>query len=213
MNKEEWIRKGKIFGPILLVVGCIALFFWRQENHEETQQKLPPTLQAGKAETRTKPPEVGTEKSFVKVDVKGAVRHPGVYELKNGQRVFDAIRMAGGFTKQAQQRNVNLSMLLRDELLLYIPAKGEKDVPGVASAGSPSTTSASDGGGAGVMVHINSANEEELQKLNGVGPARAKAILAYRQEKGRFQKIEERMDVSGIGEKSLAKMKEQISLD
>jgi competence protein ComEA len=123
------------------------------------------------------------------------------------------IGKAGGLLERADYKRINQAQLLKDEMVIYVPKKGEKvkDLPGTAGA---ATTAGTTSTGSGVeKIAINSADESELQKLPGIGPAKAKAIISYREEHGPFQKVEDLLEVSGIGEKSLEKIKEQVSLE
>lgn len=146
----------------------------------------------------------------IMVDVKGAVKRPGVYEMKSGDRVIDVLEKAGGLTDKADNKNVNFAKKLTDEMVVYIPAKGEKPVES-AAAGALSTGGTDEGaaaaGGEAEKININTASEEELQKLPGIGPAKAASIVAYRQKHGPFRSVDELDKVSGIGEKSLERIK------
>ncbi len=147
----------------------------------------------------------------IMVDIKGQVQHPGVYQLPKDKRVLDAIEKAGGFKDQAEQNSINLAQKLADEMVIYVPKKGEKSVPEAASSISSSTNSSSSA--SPPTVHINSATLDQLQELTGVGPSKAEAILKYREEHGPFKNTEDLKNVTGIGDKSLEKMKDQIDLN
>ncbi|MEK1828244.1 helix-hairpin-helix domain-containing protein [Priestia megaterium] len=137
------------------------------------------------------------------VDIKGAVQKPGVYQLPKDARVKDALAQAGGATKEADLRQLNLASKLQDEMAVYIPAAGEEIPPSspVSSISSSGTSNDQP------LVNINTANTDELQTLNGIGPSKASAIVSYREENGLFQTVEDLGQVSGIGEKSLEKSK------
>ncbi|MFH0347170.1 helix-hairpin-helix domain-containing protein [Bacillus vallismortis] len=141
------------------------------------------------------------------IDIKGAVQHPGVYEMRTGDRVSQAIEKAGGTGEQADEMQVNLAELLQDGTVVYIPKKGEETTMQQGSGGAVKSD-----GGKEAPVNINTATLEELQGISGVGPSKAEAIIAYREENGRFQTIEEITEVSGIGEKSLEKIKSSITV-
>lgn len=143
------------------------------------------------------------------IDVAGEVVKPSVYLLPEGTRIFQAIEAAGGLGPKADTSNVNLAAILYDGSKLYIPKKNEKvNVVQTSSNQGSFDISAEPG-----KVNINTADSTELQKLSGVGPATAEKILAYRRDYGRFNKIEDLMNVSGIGEKTFAKLKSQISIN
>lgn len=145
------------------------------------------------------------EDALISVYVCGEVKHPGVYTLKKTARMNDAVKLAGGMTKRADQNAVNLASKLEDEQQVIIPKKGNRKEK-TEEETDVSENSDSDK----QKVDINTASKEELMKLSGIGQSRAEAILAYRQEHGRFQKIEEIMNVSGIKEAAFSKIKEQI---
>lgn len=152
-------------------------------------------------------------------DISGAVKHQGVYRLKNGARLEDLIEKAGGLTKDAQLKAINRSQLLKDQDKIYIPGKGDK-VEAAQTANSASTStyasssaaSASSGPASGDLINLNTATAADLQKLNGIGEKKAEQIIAYRQEKGSFKSIDELKEVSGIGDKTFAAIKDQLTI-
>jgi competence protein ComEA len=137
------------------------------------------------------------------VHVVGAVARPGLYRLKDGSRVDDAIARAGGATGKAALELVNLAAPIADGQQIVVPMQGE--APVLAAGGEP-------GGAAGGRVHLNSATLEQLDTLPGVGPVTAQAILDYRTEKGAFQSVEELDAVPGIGPARLEQLKELVDL-
>nr|WP_239541382.1 helix-hairpin-helix domain-containing protein [Pullulanibacillus pueri] len=143
------------------------------------------------------------------VDIEGAVNAPGVYELRTGQRIVDAIKKAGGLSAHADKKRVNLAQKVVDEMMIYIPVEGETDVP----ASAQETTEPAEGEEAATKVNINTADLTKLQDIPGIGASKAAAILEYRKEHGAFKKIEDLVNVSGIGEKSLEKMKAVVTLN
>ena len=143
------------------------------------------------------------------VDVKGAVHHPGVYSLEDGDRFIDAVNAAGGYTPDADSRLLNHALRLTDELLIYVPLEGEELPEGTLSAG-PSLNETGQADEA--TVNINTATESELLMISGIGPAKAAAIIQFREEHGPYQTPEGLMDVSGIGQKTFEKLQHQISV-
>lgn len=143
------------------------------------------------------------------VDVKGAVVHPGVYTLEEGNRLIDAIEAAGGYAKEADTRMLNHAMKVVDEMLVYVPKVGEElleeaETLIVTSAtGQSSSTS-------GSVVNINTADESQLMTISGIGPSKAAAIIEYRNEHGAFSAPESLMEVTGIGKKTFEKLKDNI---
>ena len=132
----------------------------------------------------------------IAVQVSGAVLSEGVYTLKEGTRVADAIQAAGGFTAQADRGAVNLAAKLHDEDRIHVPLVGEPP-----ASGAP-----------GQKININSASASLLENLPSIGPVKAQAIVAYRQAHGPFQRTEDLMDVLGIGPATYEKVKDLITV-
>jgi competence protein ComEA len=170
------------------------------------------------------------------VHVAGAVNKPGVYHLKPGARGEDALKAAGGPAANARTDAINLAARLEDGTQLYFPTRAEQPSGGAAPAAASSVPSASAavskksgkpgagsspsshrgrGGGdkpaklsdpSQGTVNINTASADELQRLPGIGPAMAERILAYRLQNHGFKRVEDLLEISGIGEKKFAKL-------
>jgi competence protein ComEA len=135
------------------------------------------------------------------VDVAGAVRRPGVYELEVGARVLDAVRRAGGAKRGANLAAINLAARLADGQQIVVPAAAPAvDVAGGAAA-APAPA---------VPISLGSATLEQLQTLDGVGPATAQKIVAYRTQHGGFRSIDDLANVPGIGPKKLAAIRPHV---
>ena len=158
----------------------------------------------------------------------GAVAEEGVYELKAGSRIKDALDMAGGYSEDAYKGYVNLAEKLTDGERIYIPNISEgKDnlsisVGSADSGGGGSTGNLAAGDGSGETsegdnisgkVNINLADKAELMTLSGIGESKADEIIAYRQSSGGFGSIEEIKNVSGIGDGTFKKLKDHISVN
>ncbi len=137
------------------------------------------------------------------VHICGAVERPGVYELLEGSRVFQAVELAGGFLPEADESGLNLAALISDGMKILVLTREEAE-----------TASAQEGEGAGKQgkVNINTASEKELMTLKGIGESRAKDIIAYREKHGRFSKIEDIMQVPGIKDGAFQKIKDDITV-
>jgi len=142
------------------------------------------------------------------VDVKGAVRHPGVYAMQDGDRLIDAINAAGGYLPNADSRMLNHAMKLADEFVVYVPIEGE-EVPDISFTLISGTSAPQDDG----KVNINTADEKELMTIPGVGPSKAAAIVQYRTDHGNFNSPESLMEVSGIGQKTFEKLESKITVN
>ena len=139
------------------------------------------------------------------VDVKGQVKFPGVYEGEEHLRVHDVIQLAGGFLEMANETAINLAQKISDEMVIYVPHLDEEiNNASTATAWSPSQDEK--------KVSLNQATVGELETLPGIGPSKAAAIINYREEVGAFQSIDELTNVSGIGEKTLEKLRDSRDL-
>ncbi|MFC6465639.1 helix-hairpin-helix domain-containing protein [Marinilactibacillus sp. GCM10026970] len=145
------------------------------------------------------------ESSELVIELKGQVVHPGVYTLKEGARLGEAIIEAGGVTETADDRTINRALVLVDQMMVYIPAIGEEAFTSVDTGVNNEIQKN--------KVNINNADPVELTQLNGIGDSRAQSIVHYREENGRFKAIEEIKNISGIGEKIFESIKEDIVVD
>ncbi len=189
-------------------------------NKIEKEKKNSPTLKNKKTITNE-----------IMVDVKGFVNQPGIYKLEDGSRVIDAIQLAGGVTNEADMSVLNLSKKIKDEMVIIVysyeqvnqfkQVKEEENkinedcqlgLNEIKNDACIDTSSEPEMSNNSKVISINSATLEELMQLEGVGEAKAKAIIEYRQKNGLFQKIEDLLNVNGIGESLLAKIKENITL-
>ncbi|GEN46479.1 helix-hairpin-helix domain-containing protein [Alkalibacillus haloalkaliphilus] len=133
------------------------------------------------------------------VDVKGEIERPGVYNVERGKRVVDVVELAGGFTKEADSKFVNLAELVYDEMVIYVPNREEEALNSAVSQVNNDS-----------RVRVNTATVEELMTLPGIGEQRAQTIIDYREEHGSFTSVEDLLNISGIGEKTLENFKEDI---
>jgi competence protein ComEA len=139
----------------------------------------------------------------VTVDVAGAVKRPGVYRLSSSERVEDALKRAGGATGRADLSQINRAAKLEDGRQVLVPLRASRASPMASKPGA--AASAPD-----QPVNLNTATLEQLDTLDGVGPATAKKILDYRTEHGGFGSVEELDQIPGIGEKRLAALRERV---
>ena len=154
--------------------------------------------------------EKSSSAAEVYVDVDGAVVSPGVYRLKEGARVSQAIDAAGGLSAEADVTGLNRASKVADGQKIYVPKVGEQQAVtagGGADGGAVVTSGANDAAG---LVNINTASAAELQTLSGIGPSVAQSIIDERTKNGPFASVDDLMRVSGIGEKKLAKIKDCI---
>lgn len=206
MRKLNRVRY--LAGAILLSLflsGCAdnrEISFEQATEHfsSETQEEL-----------SEKSSEKETLPSFLYVDVAGAVNKPGVVKLPGGSRVYEAIEQAGGFREEAKQDSVNQAAFLEDGQQLYIYTEEEYENFSRQPGGADASAEAADGTfSADGKININQASEAELMTLPGIGEAKAADILRYREENGRFEQIEDIMNISGIKEAVFSKIKDKI---
>lgn len=183
----------------------------------------------------TRAPQPSATPFRMLVHVTGAVGRPGLVRLAEGARVDDAIRGAGGLAADAAPGLINLAAYVADGLQLHVPAEGETAAgiglslpsgtgsrgpapaagPGASSFGQPATSSTAPmaggpGGAATGQIKVNSATASELEQLPGIGPALAARIVAHRDALGPFASAQDLLEVSGIGEKTLARFESMI---
>ena len=142
---------------------------------------------------------------LIYVHVAGAVRRPGLYEFPSGTRVADAVEAAGGPRRGADLDAINLAEILVDGTRLEVP---RRDAP----AESAPVTSSSAGPSSGTMIDLNTADQTLLETIPGVGPVTAAAILRHRAEIGRFESVEQLLDVSGIGPATLESVRPYVTV-
>ena len=130
----------------------------------------------------------------LKIHISGSVATPGVYAMKEGDRLEDGIRAAGGVTEDAQVSGINLALRVRDEAHYHIPDH-------VPEAGDPSQQGpvVASAGAGDSRIDLNTATAKLLETLPGIGPVRAQSIVDHRERNGPFQSVEQVMEVSGIG--------------
>ena len=200
--KEKWeswslSAKAAVIGGILLILVGVGGLFSKKEEAVEELAVVETTVLAEKTEVST------TQETVIFVDIKGAVKNSGVYQMKVGDRVKDALEAAGGLTAEADSQKVNLAKRLEDQMVIVVPKVGEEaeEIP----AGETRKEATKEG-----KVNINTATVEELKTLKGVGEKKAEAIIEYRKKNGSFQTKEDLMKVRGIGKKLFESFQERI---
>lgn len=184
------VRVGAAVVLVLVALGsAILISFWADQG--STAEVARPIDLASAA------PVDGGASFFV--HILGAVERPGLYGVREGDRVIDAVAAAGGFTDAADQAQVNLARFLVDGEQLYVPAVGE--IPAGAAGVTPQG-----------KVNINTADAATLETLPRVGPAMAARIIDWREVNGRFATIDDLMSVTGIGQKTFDGLKELVTV-
>ena len=172
--------------------------------------------------------EVDLKDDLLYVDIKGAVKKPGVYKINSDKKIIDVITIAGGLMENANTDNINLSKKVTDEMVIIIYTDEEVKnsnivdtvikvidkecvCPNIQNDGCINTEINDSITNVNKTININTATLEELMSINGLGEAKAKAIIKYREENGYFKIIDDLLNVSGIGEALFEKIKEYIT--
>ena len=224
------VRDIFLFSLILIVLGLVLYKFYFTSSQNELDSSLVVALNNEEEVLK----ENLEEKKAFNVDVKGAVKKPGVYMVAEEAIVNDVINLAGGFNSNAYKNGINLSKRVNDEMVIYVYTKTEiKNKDNVVTVESVNDTCKTpdysicecidkkesiiengnnEGENSTNIININTANAEQLTSLTGIGEAKAKAIIEFRNVNGSFKIIDYIMDVSGIGESVFVKIKDHITI-
>lgn len=212
-NKKKILIVGVIC-VIIVIVGVIYFFmqngqeeFINFEDFENNVENVEDIVQN----------KIVEEKAKIIVHISGEIASPGVISLDEGARLIDAINLSGGLTSKADISKVNLAYILEDAQKIYIPSIDDKEDSAYILQESIDTKIIISGVGdtenkkeGKLMVNINTANEEQLQELAGIGDSIARRIVDYRKENGKFNSIEDIKNVSGVGDAKFNKIKNNI---
>lgn len=206
---KHYFEKYKQFIPLICIafaILIIAIFAINMVTADHSMTINEPPVNAlevdDEAEEETAPEPVIPDHVFV--EVKGAVKNPGVFEVPADARVTNVLSMAV-VLDSADLLTVNQSEKVRDEMVIYVPAAGEIEETALVN---PVETAEEE-----VQVNINTASIDELTQLNGIGEKKAQLILDYRDENGLFMTKEDLMNISGIGEKTFDSLEPYITID
>ena len=177
-----------------------------QETNLQAEVEAVSKNSVSEKEVKKEEKEEPFEQDLITVDVKGAVKSPGIYDLPVGSRVNDAVQKAGGLTDQADSKSLNLAQKVSDEALVYVLTKGE-EASQQSGSGATSSTSKDK------KVNLNKASLEELKQVKGLGGKRAQDIIDHREANGKFKSVDELKKVSGIGAKTIEKLKDYVTVD
>ncbi|KXA41038.1 MULTISPECIES: ComEA family DNA-binding protein [Staphylococcus] len=222
---KHYYNQYKHFSWLLVIAVIVLAFILMKLHSDSSNQEIESTAQNvsnshldndkqnfSKKKESNKEADTETEANrktkVVVVDVKGAVEHPDIYEMKDNQRIKDVLNKAK-LTSKADLTTINLSEKLTDQKMIFIPEKGQN----LTTSSSISTSSTqSTNKSPQTKVNLNSAKENELTTVNGLGPSKAKAIIEFRETKGPFNSVDQLKNVKGIGEKSFEKLKEYFTV-
>ena len=202
----------------LLIVSSLVFFYFYKKPSKNTKIKT----DVLKSDEIKKKPVKKEEEKEIMVDVKGEVNTSGIFTLKEGSRVIDAINLAGGLKKNANTSNINLSQKLKSEMVIYIYSNDDiKKNEGNMSCDTKCKTEiievnncieTNENKNKDEKININTASLEDLLKISGIGESKAKNIIEYRETNGQFKNIEEIKNINGIGDSLFNKIKDNITI-
>lgn len=219
MNKETIIDTIKTYKWVLVAgaatLGLVGSFFLGNQSAQTQESEVTLPL-VSHSEPATSSSEIVEEKEVqetsgdIVVDVKGAVKEPGLYSLPASARVNDAIQVAGGLLETADPKSVNLAQKLTDEAIVYVATKEEG--VSVLTSSTPTAVGSQDQSSS-ALINLNTATQSDLQTISGIGAKRAADIIAYREANGGFKSVDDLNNVSGIGDKTLESIRPYVTVD
>jgi len=202
MKPWQYLLTGVLIG--LLATGTILLI-------SQPERGVAIALRPAPTPTHTAVPKPTATPSPILVLINGQVARPGVYTLEKESRLMDLIDLAGGLTYEADVKRVNNVFILRDGDYFYIPAIDES-IPETAR-NSPGNNPLNDSASFDYPLNLNTATQEALESLPGIGPSKARDIIAYRDEMGAFQTVDDLLNVPGIGPTTLDSIREYLIIE
>ncbi|TKH16024.1 hypothetical protein FC678_00960 [Peribacillus simplex] len=200
----------KITVAAAFVAAGIYFFLQQGEDPADTEDIF--SISEKEAEIEQNENETAAEPVIIKVDVKGAVKSPGIFTAQAGDRVIDLISAAGSFTDKADKNKVNFAQIVEDQMVIYVPEIGEEVTGDLENIQVGSSGDAATKGASGGLVNLNTATQEDLETLTGIGPSKANSILEYRETVGKFMEVDELKKVTGIGDKTFERLRDSISV-
>lgn len=220
---QNWWRKIKTWQLVVGVCGIvllgIAVFLLVTQQEMEDKELLIETSSTTEVtvDTKKEQEQANNESKSTKiyVDISGAVKQPGVYQLPEGSRLFDLLKQAGGLTEDAAIQTVNQAMIIQDQQKIIILTQNQAqsiDTENINNNGHLEEKSDEKSSKEAGKININQADLTQLQQLSGIGEKKAQAIIDYRNENGSFKTIEDLAKVTGIGEKTVEKLRDSITI-
>lgn len=219
---QNWWRKMKTWQLVVGVCGIvllgIAVFLLVTQQEKEDKELLIETSSTTEVTVDTKKvqDQANDESKSAKiyVDISGAVKQPGVYQLSEGARLFDLLKQAGGLTEDAAIQTVNQAMIIQDQQKIIILTQAQAESLDTENINNGNLEEKSDEKSPkdAEKLNINQADLTQLQQLSGIGEKKAQAIIDYRNENGSFKTIEDLAKVTGIGEKTVEKLRDSITI-
>lgn len=220
-------NKKIVIGSLVILISLLIIVFTYYFIQTETVAAETNLIEANTEEIKEE------KNTKIKVEIKGAINNPGVYELNDNSRIIDVINIAGGLTENADTSLINLSKKINDEMVIIIYTREEienynnskikteyvyievpscPDKVNEACIEDYKEEKQENKEETNNLININTANIDELTKLSGIGEAKAKLIIEYREQNGKFKEIKELTNVKGIGDSLIEKVKDNITI-
>lgn len=193
---------------IAFSLGLVIILIMNQNSNDANNVATDYSEQSSVVASSASPQSQSSTSGDLYIDVKGEVKHPGVYQIPSNSRVTDVIKEAGGFKADADEQNVNLAKVLNDQDVVVVNKKGAAGSSSFASSNNTSTGNSANN----VKVNLNTADLNELQKLDRVGEKKAQKIIDYRNQHNGFHSIDEIKQVSGFGDKTFERLKDSLEV-
>lgn len=204
---KKWLLLGSGASIVILITLLVGIYLMVNKEAQVDTTMWEETSLTTMAEVATDTTKERAE-TMIYVDIKGAVKVPGIYQLKNQQRIWDALALAGGVSEEADTAQVNYAQKVKDQMIIYVPKKGEA----VAQSLETLQESAPAQQNQEEKINLNTATEAELQTISGIGAKKAQEIIRFRDEQGPFKTVEELKNVPGIGEKTVERLKDMLTV-
>lgn len=204
---KKWLLLGSGASIVILITLLVGIYLMVNKEAQVDTTMWEETSLTTTAEASTDATKERAE-TMIYVDIKGAVKVPGIYQLKNQQRIWDALALAGGVSEEADTAQVNYAQKVKDQMIIYVPKKGEP----VPQSLETLQESASAQQNQEEKINLNTATEAELQTISGIGAKKAQEIIRFRDEQGPFKTVEELKNVPGIGEKTVERLKDMLTV-
>ncbi|MBO0996507.1 helix-hairpin-helix domain-containing protein [Bacillus sp. SD075] len=207
---EGILKRKRTMITVAVTFMAAGIYFFLQQGEGPADTEDIFSVAAKEAEIEQNEKETPADPEIIKVDVKGAVNSPGIFTAQSGERVIDLISAAGGFTEKADKDKVNFAQIVEDQMVIYVPEIGEEGKGYMENIQVGLSGEAAAKGTSGGLVNLNTATQEELETLTGIGPSKANAILEYRETVGKFKEADELKKVTGIGDKTFERLRDSI---
>lgn len=204
---KKWLLLGSGVFMVILITLLVGIYLMVNKEPRVDTTMWEETSLTTTAEVATDATKERAE-TMIYVDIKGAVKMPGIYQLKNQQRIWDALALAGGVSEEADTTQVNYAQKVKDQMIIYVPKKGEPVPQSLETLqeSAPAQQNQEE------KINLNTATEAELQTISGIGAKKAQEIIRFRDEQGPFKTVEELKNVPGIGEKTVERLKDMLTV-